>query len=102
MSGTDSRNIAGDLVDPDHRLPGERDSETSPLLEDAQHWMQVYQELLAFKRTLLSTAEIHKEGAPPAVVEEVGGDQAVLRLELGRLERRHLFWEQRVQELRPG
>jgi hypothetical protein len=92
--------IADELGDPEHRLPGEVDSERSPLLEDAQHWLQVYRELLTFKRTLLRTADIHKEGAPEAVVEEVNSDQALLRAELDRLEQRHTFWEQRAQDLR--
>jgi hypothetical protein len=92
--------IAGQLVDPGHRLPGEEESEVSPLLEDAQHWLEVYRELLAFKRTLLRTAEVHKERAPEAVVAEVSDDQALLRAELGRLEQRLHFWERRAQELR--
>src|SRR5437867_13218155 len=63
MGVGDPLDVAGELIDPEHRLPGELDSETSPLLEDAQHWLQVYAELLAFKRTLLRTAEVHKERA---------------------------------------
>jgi hypothetical protein len=99
MGASDHLEVASNLTDPDHRLPGERDSEASPLLEDAQHWLQVYAELLAFKRTLLRTAEVHKERAPDEVVLEVSNDQVLLRSELDRLERRHRFWEQRAQEL---
>ncbi len=99
MQPGDVGDIAGQLVDPEHRLPGELDSERSPLLEDAQHWLQVYRELVTFKRTLLRTAEVHKEGAPDPVVGEVSDDQAVLRAELDRLEQRHRFWEQRAQDL---
>lgn len=91
--------IAGQLVDPQHRLPGEVDSERSPLLEDAQHWLQVYAELLTFKRTLLRTADVHEESAPDAVVTEVRGDRPPLHAELDRLEQRHSFWERRAQEL---
>jgi len=99
MESGEVSEIAGQLVDPEHRLPGEVDSERSPLLEDAQHWLQVYAELLTFKRTLLRTAEVHKEGAPDAVVTEVASDQTLLRAELDRLQRRHRFWERRAQEL---
>jgi hypothetical protein len=99
MGAGDPVDIVGDLMDPEHRLPGERDSEASPLLEDAQHWLNVYGELLAFKRTLLRTAEIHKEGAAEAVVAEVSGDQVLLQSELDRLERRHRFWQARALEL---
>jgi hypothetical protein len=92
--------VAGELIDPEHRLPGEEESEGSPLLDDAMHWQRVYEELLAFKRTLIRTVEVHKQGAPAAVVHEVGNDQVVLTSELRRLERRHEFWQGRVQELR--
>jgi hypothetical protein len=100
MESGEAGEIAEQLVDPEHRLPGEVDSERSPLLEDAQHWLQVYLELLTFKRTLLRTAEVHKEGAPDPVVSEVSTDQTLLRAELARLEQRHRFWQERAQELR--
>src|SRR5213595_417796 len=97
--GSEPMEVAGDLMDPEHRLPGEVESEASPLLEDAVHWQRVYEELLAFKRTLLRTAEVHKEAAPAPVVHEVGSDQVILRSELNRLERRHRFWQDRISEL---
>ena len=100
MGVGDPLELAEDLVDPDHRLPGERESEGSQLVDDAEHWRSVYQELLTFKRTLLSTAEVHKEDAPAAVAEEVSNDQVLLRWELGRLERRHDFWQRRVRSLK--
>ena len=99
MGAGEPLDVARELVDPDHRLPGERDSEASPLLEDAQHWLQVYAELLSFKRTLLRTAEVHKDRAPDQVANEVTNDEVLLRSELDRLERRHRFWEQRAREL---
>lgn len=102
MRTGDSSELAEDLVDPDHRMPGERESEGSQLVDDAEHWRSVYQELLNFKRTLLSTAEIHKEGAPTPVAEEVSNDQVLLRSELERLERRHEFWQERVRSLKKG
>ncbi len=101
MGSRDPVEVAGDLVDPGHRLPGEQESEASLLLEDAIHWQRVYEELLAFKRTLLRTAEVHKEAAPEPVVREVSNDQVVLESELSRLERRHQFWQERVQQLQP-
>jgi hypothetical protein len=99
MESGDAVDVARELTNPQYRLPGEEDSESSPLLEDAEHWLQVYRELLTFKRTLLRTAEIHREGAPEAVATEVGGDQTLLRAELDRLEQRHDFWERRAREL---
>ena len=85
MGADDPLDVAEELVDPERRLPGEQESESSPLLEDAVHWQRVYEELLAFKRTLLRTAEVHKEAAPAPVVHEVGSDQVILRSELNRL-----------------
>src|SRR5262245_37502739 len=99
MGAGDPLEVAGSLVDPDHRLPGEEESEESPLVEDAVHWQQVYEELLAFKRTLVRTADVHMEDAPEPVVSEVASDQVVLLSELRRLERRHQFWRDRVREL---
>jgi hypothetical protein len=99
MGADDPHQVAGELIDVEHRLPGEEDSEGSPLLEDAVHWQRVYQELLAFKRTLIKTAEVHAEDAPAPVAHEVDRDQAVLQGELDRLERRHEFWKDRVREL---
>jgi len=99
MESGNAREGAEDLMDPGHRLPGEVDSESSPLLEDAEHWLQVYRELLTFKRTLLRTAEVHKEGASEPVVAEVSEDQKMLRAELDRLEQRHSFWQGRAREL---
>src|SRR5690348_11596392 len=100
METGETQEIASELLNPEHRLPGEADSETSTLLEDAMHWLQVYHELLTFTRTLLRTAEVHKEGAPEAVVAEVSDDQRLLEAELSRLEQRHRFWRERAQQLR--
>src|SRR5262245_36856638 len=99
VMGTDPLEVAAELVDPDHRLPGEEESELSLLVEDAVHWQRVYEELLTFKRTLLRTVEVHKEDAPEPVVHEVANDQLVLHSEMRRLERRHQFWQERVREL---
>lgn len=66
------------------RLPGEEESEQSPLLEDAQHWEQVYAELITFKRNLLG-----------ATVD----DRAVLETDLKRLEGRHRYWQERSKQL---
>jgi hypothetical protein len=99
MGASDPLEVVGDLVDPEHRLPGEEESEQSPLLEDAVHWQRVYEELLTFKRILLRTAAVHEEDAPEPVAHEVASDQVVLRSEMRRLERRHRFWQERAREL---
>jgi len=87
-------------VDDDALLEGEDPS--SDLVEDAEHWISVYRELTAYKRTLLGTSaeEIaefeHHESRGEA--REV--DVVILRTELGRLERRLAFWLARLEELR--
>jgi hypothetical protein len=99
MGAEDPLQVAGELVDPEHRLPGEEDSEGSPLVEDAMHWQRVYEELLAFKRTLIKTVDVHADDAPAPVAPEVDRDELVLQGDLDRLERRHEFWKGRVREL---
>lgn len=99
MGADDPVEVAGELVDPEHRLPGEEEAETSTLVEDAVHWLHVYDELLSFKRTLLKTAEVHKEDTADAVAHEISSDQVVLETELRRLEQRHQFWQERLRQL---
>ena len=99
MAHDDPLEVAEELVDPGHRLPGEQESEGSLLVDDAMHWQRVYEELIAFKRTLIRTAEVHKEGVPEPVAHEVGSDQVILASELNRLEQRHRFWQDRLREL---
>lgn len=100
MGAGDPTELVQELVDSDHRLPGEKEAEGSELVEDAEHWWRVYLELLSFKRTLLSTAEVHKDDASEAVVEEVTRDERLLSAELDRLNRRFKFWEDRLRSLR--
>jgi hypothetical protein len=73
-----------EIHDVGHRLPGEEESEQSPLLDDAQHWQQVYAELISFKRNLL---------------DATGDDQPILATELRRLEDRHRYWQERTRQL---
>ncbi len=101
MGAVDPREVAGGLVDTEHRLPGERESESSPLLEDAEHWLQVYAELANLQRTLLGTAKIEQD-APEPVVEKVSSDRLLFRPDLERLSQRHSFWLERVSQLQRG
>lgn len=86
-------------VDGDTLLEGE-DPET-PHVEDAEHWVAVYKELIAFKRSLLdSTNEDasqleHRE----ARREASHVDGAILRAELERFRHRLQFWQERHAEL---
>ena len=70
-------------------------------LDDAEHWIAVYTELIAFKETVLtSTAEEmadmeHAEARSEAKHVDV----KVLRAELDRFRKRLIFWQQRHIEL---
>jgi hypothetical protein len=90
MGTGDPIEVAEGAADGEQRLPGEEESQDSPLLEDALHWRRVYEELLTLERTLLRTEETHGTGAGRHPPES----------ELRRLERRRGFWDQRVRELR--
>jgi len=96
----EAQEAAERIVDDDALLEGEDPS--SDLAEDAEHWISVYRELIAYKNTLLgaSAEEIadfeHRESRGEA--REV--DVVILRTELGRHERRLAFWLARLDELR--
>ena len=80
--------MAGESVDPER-------------LEDAVHWLQVYQDLLAFKRRVLESAGELAPEMEEVAREEVGKtDLTILAAEAARLERRLRFWRERVDQLR--
>jgi hypothetical protein len=94
---------AEDATDQDRLLPGE-DAGTSQL-DDAQHWLQVYTELLSFKGDLLRSthehlADMDLEDDSREEVRQT--DEPVLEAEAERFERRRRFWEQRAEELSRG
>ncbi len=98
MGDAEAQRAAEEIIDPEHRLPGEEESEQSPLLEDAQHWEQVYAELVGFKRDLLDAMEGQREQTDhEAVTAEVEKDQTVLESELRRLTGRHQYWSEQVR-----
>jgi hypothetical protein len=87
-------------ADPDRLLPGE--DPASPYPDDAQKWVEVYDELLRFKNRLLDVAEetlsdLHDKPARREVVET---DRIVLQAEVDRFHKRLSFWQRRLAELR--
>ena len=84
-------------TDPERGLPGE-DPE-SPFLEDALHWVRVYEELLNLKHELLKRAEEVLQSASPEAQAEGGADQALLRAQAARYDVRLEFWRQRAKDL---
>ncbi|HUZ68767.1 MAG TPA: hypothetical protein VMU65_03575 [Candidatus Saccharimonadales bacterium] len=90
---------AQDAVEPERLLPGE--DERTPHMDDAQHWMKVYGELLDFKRRLLMVTDerlVSMGDAARAEVEDT--DLKILRAEADRLERRFDFWTARAAAMR--
>jgi hypothetical protein len=86
-------------VDPDRLLEGENPSTTD--IEDAVHWIRVYEDLLLFKRRLLEGAGEVAPEMDEEAREEVGKtDLTILAAEAARLERRLRFWRDRADELR--
>ena len=91
--------VASEAVDPERLLEGENPSTTH--LEDAVHWLRVYQDLLAFKSRLLQSAGELTPEMEEIAREEVGRtDLTILAAEAARLERRLSFWRERVDQLR--
>ena len=91
--------VADKAMDPDRLLEGENPSTTH--LEDAVHWIQVYEDLLTFKRRLLQSAGEVAPEMDKSAREEVGKtDLTILVAEAARLERRLRFWRERADELR--
>jgi hypothetical protein len=86
-------------VSEDRLLEGE-DPETT-YSDDARHWLDVYAELLSFKKRLISTADqsISQLSDSTARYEAAATDMTVLKAERDRLERRLRFWQRRFRQL---
>ena len=66
-------------------------------LDDAEHWVKVYRELLEFKRSVLATTEEHVGTMDPdASVEVQKTDLKALHAEALRFERRLVYWRGRL------
>ncbi len=89
---------AGSAPEADRLLDGEN-PETREL-EDAEHWLGAYAELLGFKQRLIREAETGSEELSASPQEEVERDLSFLEGEKQRLTRRYLFWRDRVDELK--
>jgi hypothetical protein len=89
-------------VEPDRLLAGE--DEHTEHLDDAEHWVKVYVELLEFKRSVLATTEEHVGTMEPDASAEVQRtDLKALHAEALRFERRLVYWRGRVKALEgPG
>lgn len=88
---------AGAIASPDRLLPGEV-SDTRHL-EDVEHWIAVYSELLAFKKRLLdTTGDEAEELSADARAEVERTDSTATKREAERLAGRLGFWRRRREE----
>jgi hypothetical protein len=89
-------------VDPDRLLQGEDPRSSDP--SDAQHWFEMYSELVAFKERMVKTVDqaIAEVLEKPASHEIATTDRVALAAELARFRRRLEFWKRRGDEIRRG
>ncbi|TME25608.1 MAG: hypothetical protein E6I68_01720 [Chloroflexi bacterium] len=99
MNDVDPQKAAGEAVDPDRLLEGEDPETRQP--EEANHWIEVYTELLTFKERAVATANQNVAQMPEvdARVEATQTDLAVLQAERDRIRRRLDFWKRRHLDL---
>lgn len=97
----DPHEAADDAADPDRLLAGENPA--SAFYEDAVHWLNVYTELLGYKRDILVQTRAMLASARHArsAQEIASTDLPLLEAEADRFERRVAFWRQRVVDLHP-
>ncbi len=92
--------VLGGGDEPSSHLQAGEDVET-PYLDDAEHWVSVYGELVDFKHELMKQIEQHQEDAEHAQSEqEMERDRRATELELERIQLHLAYWEQRRDELR--
>jgi len=94
----DARDALDKVRDPDRLLEGE--DPDSPHLDDAEHWLHVYGELIGFKEDVVGEAASSAAVLPDDAQPEAQADLTILAAERQRLEGRYRFWQARVGELR--
>jgi hypothetical protein len=92
--------VLGGGEDTNSHLQAGEDVET-PYLDDAEHWVSVYKELVDFKHELLDQIDQHVVDAEHAQSEqEMERDRRATELELERIQLHLAYWRQRREELR--
>jgi DNA-binding response OmpR family regulator len=88
-------------IDQERLIEGENPETTH--VEDAQRWLVVYSELLAFKESILARTNSAVVGLHPESGQEIRNtDVAVLESERDRFRLRLEYWRRRVRELGGG
>ena len=93
--------IFDQVLNPHRGLEGEQiDSDD---MDEVQHWIAVYSELVGFKKRVLETVYTSLDGLGPAAQKELRGlDVTLLVAQKGRYERRLAFWERRARDIGVG
>jgi hypothetical protein len=98
MTDEPAEEAAEKVADDDRLLEGENPE--TPYLEDATHWVTVYNELLGVKRDLVGASESRlPELSAEARHEVASTDLVVLDEEMKRFSRRLAYWRERCVEL---
>src|ERR687887_492384 len=90
------RGGGGRKKNPPRLLPGE--DPQSPYREDAEHWVEVYRELVETKSAILAKLREERRGLGRESQAELSHDDRILQLELERLRVRLATWEQRLRQ----
>ena len=95
-SAEEAEQAAREVGKSDRLLPGEDVSMESPHVDDAVHWLAVYEELFAFKQNLLAVLVEQRDTVDPDGQNEVENDEIVLTREADRLSARLEYWRDQV------
>jgi hypothetical protein len=88
-------------ADPSRLLPGE--DPRSRDLDDAHHWLRVYDELYRFKADLITQTRMRLRQLPDAAQQELKDvDLTIMLRESERLASRIDFWKRRIESLSPA
>ena len=86
-------------VDPNRLLPGE--PKESEQVQEIQHWIAVYKDLLGIKRVMITAAERQIAKASEAARKEFRRtDATILAAERRRVERRLAFWRRHLRAVK--
>jgi hypothetical protein len=93
-----AKEAAHEAVNPDRLLDGEDPATTH--IDDAEHWLAVYRDLLKSKQELIGVTEHRMDHVVPEAANELGQtDLEILKKEGERFQRRIAFWEARLAHL---
>lgn len=84
---------AQEVIAADALLPGEQNGIRSTFWEDAQMWLEVYEELFKYKQDLLATLVEQRDRIRTEGQHEIQNDEILLTREADRLSRRLEFWQ---------